>query len=64
MTASTPPPTSAQRRIAAIREDISSRIQSITKGMSSGRFNGLVDQMAQLQFKFEQRSAADGRKSS
>ena len=49
----------AQARLATIREDISSRLRSVNQGMSSVEFNALMDQMALLQLKFEQRAAEE-----
>jgi hypothetical protein len=49
----------AQSRLAAIREDISTRLWPVNAGMSSHAFNELMDQMALLQFTFEQRVAHD-----
>lgn len=48
----------AKLRIAEIREDISTRLWSINRGMSSAVFNSLLDDMARLQFSFEERAAA------
>jgi hypothetical protein len=49
----------AQFRLAVIREDISTRLWPVNAGMSSHAFNELMDQMALLQFTFEQRVAHD-----
>ena len=46
----------AHSRLAAIREDISSRLWHVTEGMSRIAFGELMDQMALLQFNFEQRA--------
>jgi hypothetical protein len=45
----------AQVRVAAIREDISTRLWGINAGMSSLMFNDLMDRMALMQFTCEQR---------
>ena len=47
-----------QRRLAEMREDISTRLWPIMQGMSSVRFNALMDQMALLQFNGERTSCA------
>jgi hypothetical protein len=46
----------AQARLAAIREEISTRLWPVNAGMSSRDFNELMDQMALLQFSFEYRA--------
>ncbi len=51
---------SAQLRLAAIRAEISGRLWSINRGMSSAVFNELMDQMALLQFNCEQRVIVEG----
>jgi hypothetical protein len=51
----------AQLRLASIRDDISSRLWHINAGMASDVFNGLMDQMALLQFNCEQRVADEHR---
>ena len=51
----------AQQRIAAIREEISSRLWPVNSGMSAEMFNDLMDRMALLQYNFEQRVVEDGR---
>lgn len=51
----------ARLRIAAIREDISSRLSSVNAGMSTDMFNDLMDRMALLQYNFEQRVVEEGR---
>lgn len=57
----TPPLTSsAQLRLATIRAEISGRLWSINQGMTSPVFNGLMDQMALLQFNCEQRVMVEG----
>ncbi len=62
MTASTPAEIKrAQQRIAAIREEISTRLWPVNSGMSSEMFNDLMDRMALLQYNFEQRVVEDGR---
>lgn len=50
----------AQLRIAAIREEISSRLWPVNAGMSSDMFNDLMDRMALLQYNFERRIVDDG----
>ncbi|CAN5905966.1 hypothetical protein BH11GEM1_BH11GEM1_05970 [soil metagenome] len=45
----------AQLRVAAIREDISTRLWPVNAGMSSLMFNDLMDRMALLQFNCERR---------
>lgn len=45
----------SQLRLAAIREDISTRLWPVNQGMSSVSFNELMDQMAVLQFCSERR---------
>ncbi|MEP6620319.1 MAG: hypothetical protein ABJE47_13430 [bacterium] len=42
-------------RLAAIREDISSRLWFINQGMESAKFNALIDSMADLQERHEDR---------
>ena len=62
MSASTPAEIKrAQQRIAAIREEISTRLWPVNSGMSSDMFNDLMDRMALLQYNFEQRVFEDGR---
>lgn len=51
---------SAQLRLATIRADISGRLWSINAGMTSSVFNGLMDQMALLQYNCEQRVIVEG----
>ena len=46
----------AQSRLALIREDISTRLWPVMQGMSSPRFNELMDLMALQQYKGEQRT--------
>ena len=46
----------AQSRLALIREDISTRLWPVMQGMSSPSFNELMDHMAALQLKGEQRT--------
>lgn len=46
----------AQARLAAIREDISTRLWPVNAEMSSEDFNELMDQMALLQLRFEYRA--------
>lgn len=53
----------AQLRVAAIREDISTRLWSVNAGMSSPMFNELMDRMALMQFNFEQRYSEQLRES-
>ena len=48
----------AQRRLAEIRAEISSRLWPVNAGMSSESFNELMDQMARLQLNFELRAGA------
>ena len=45
----------ADPRLAAIRDDISTRLWRINAGMSSVRFNALIDNMALVQFDGERR---------
>ena len=45
----------ARDRVAAIREDISTRLWRVNQGMSSASFNELMDEMALLQFRCERR---------
>ena len=49
----------AQVRLREIRADISARLWSINQGMSSPAFNGLIDQMALVQFNGEQNLVAE-----
>ncbi|CAN5918872.1 hypothetical protein BH11GEM1_BH11GEM1_17100 [soil metagenome] len=64
MTTPTPTPDElkrAQLRIAAIRDEISSRLWPVNSGMSTEMFNDLMDRMALLQYNFEQRIVTEGR---
>ena len=61
---SDPTPTDVKRaqvRLAAIREDISTRLRPVNSGMSADMFNDLMDRMALLQYNFELRVAQEGR---
>ena len=49
----------AQRRLAEIRAEISSRLWPVNAGMSSASFNELMDQMARLQLNFELRAGTE-----
>ena len=50
----------AQRlRLSAMRAEISGRLWRITAGMQSDAYNALIDQMATLQDKYEQRKLLD-----
>ena len=50
----------AQRlRLGALRAEISGRLWGITAGMQSDAYNALIDQMATLQDKYEQRKLLD-----
>ena len=61
MTASTPAEIKrAQQRIAAIREEISTRLWPVNSGMNAEMFNDLMDRMALLQYNFERRTIEDG----
>lgn len=51
--AHTYPPGLDAARLATIREDISSRLWHVNRGMSSENFNGLMDSMALLQLNAE-----------
>ena len=51
----------AQLRIAAIRENISSRLAPVNADMSPEMFSDLMDRMALLQYNFEQRVVEEGR---
>jgi hypothetical protein len=50
----------AQRlRLGAMRAEISGRLWRVTAGMQSDAYNALIDQMATLQDKYEQRKLLD-----
>ena len=51
----------AQLRVAAIREEISTRLWPVNSGMSTDMFNDLMDRMALLQYNFERRIVEEGR---